>query len=205
MSRLLYFVIIVIGFLSIAQPIHAVVCGPPTDPSIERCATCDLCGLCQKDGVITYNSGNWEKCRNCLYPALTSVPASQFETLKIDATDNIPPTPIFGAHYTMIGCVNTGGDGFRGGGGTLGSSTLVNKLLDFIFKGVGAVAFLYLIFGAFTVLTSQANPEKLAQGKAMVVGALVGLVFALMSVFIVGLIGSGILKVPGFASPAPTP
>ena len=205
MFRLFYFVIIVVGFLSILQPVNAVVCGPLTTPGNERCATCDLCGMCQKDGVINPTPGNWEKCRNCLYPTLTSVPAGEFETLKIDAIDNIPPTPVFGAHYTMIGCVNTGSGGFTDSQGTLGSSTLANKLLDFIFKIVGAVAFLYLIFGAFTVLTSQANPEKLAQGKAMVVGALVGLVFALMSVFIVSLIGSGILKVPSFVSPTSNP
>lgn len=199
MSRLFYFVIVVVGFLSITQLAYAVKCGPSTDSDIERCSTCDLCGLCQKDGTITTTSGNWEKCRNCLYPDLTSAPIGQFETLKIEPTSNLPPTPIFGAHYTMIGCVNTGGGGFRDNSGTLGSSTLANKLLDFIFKIVGAVAFLYLIFGAFTILTSQANPEKLAQGKAMVIGALVGLIFALMSVFIVSLIGSGILKIPGFS------
>jgi len=205
MSRLFYFVIIIVGFLSIIQPVQAVVCGPLTTPGNERCATCDLCGLCQKDGVITTTSGNWEKCRNCLYPNLTSAPIDQFETLRVEPTSNFPPTPIFGAQYTMIGCINTGGGGFAGGSGTLGSSTLANKLLDFIFKIVGAVAFLYLLFGAFTVITSQANPEKLAQGKAIVVGALVGLIFALMSVFIVSLIGSGILKIPGFTSPPPTP
>ena len=205
MSKFFYFIVIIVGFLSILQPVDAVVCGPLTTPGNERCATCDLCGLCQKDGVITYNSGNWEKCRNCLYPTLTGAPASQFETLKIDATDNIPPTPVFGAHYTMIGCVNTGSGGFTDSQGTLGSSTLANKLLDFIFKMVGAVAFLYLLFGAFVILTSQTNPEKLAQGKAMVIGALVGLVFALMSIFIVSLIGGGILKIPGFASPTPAP
>ena len=205
MSRLLFFVIIVVGFLSLIRPAQAVVCGPLTTPGNERCATCDLCGLCQKDGIKTTTSGNWEKCRNCLYPDLTSAPIDQFETLKIDAINNIPPTPVFGAHYTMIGCVNTGNGGFTDSNGTLGSSTLANKLLDFIFKIVGAVAFLYLLFGAFTILTSQANPEKLAQGKAMVVGALVGLIFALMSVFIVSLIGSGILKIPGFTSPTPAP
>lgn len=198
MSKLFYFIIIIVGFLSITQPIYAITCKPVTDPGDVRCSTCDMCGLCQLNGTAKPTPGNWEKCRNCLYPGLTSAPASEFETLRIEPNSNLPPTPIFGAHYTMIGCVNTGSGGFRDSSGTLGSSTLANKLLDLVFKMVGAVAFLYLIFGAFTVLTSQANPEKLEQGKAMVIGALVGLIFALMSVFIVSLIGSGILKIPGF-------
>jgi len=170
------------------------------DCTAERCATCDLCGFCQLNGTPKPTPGNWESCRNCLYPALTGSSADSMETLRVDPATNIPITPQSGTHYTMIGCVSTG-DAFVNSGAASG---LVNKLLDLIFKTVGAIAFLYLIYGAFLILSSRSEPERLNQGKGMVYGALIGLIFSLMSVFLVNLIAQGILRIPGF-SPTPTP
>ncbi len=169
------------------------------DCTVERCTTCDLCGFCQDNGAPKPTPGNWESCRNCLYPNLAGTAAINMETLRVGA-DNLPITPQAGVHYTMIGCVNTG-DAFTNQGAAAG---LVNTLLDLVFKTVGAIAFLYLIYGAFLILTSRADPERLNQGKGVVYGALIGLIFSLMSVFLVNLIGNGVLRIPGF-SPTPTP
>jgi len=67
-----------------------------------------------------------------------------------------------------------------------------------VFSVAGGIAFLYLIYGAFIITTSQSNPERLNYGRRVVYGAITGLIFTLGSVFIVKFIASGILKIPGF-------
>ncbi|MCL4375133.1 pilin [Patescibacteria group bacterium] len=171
------------------------------DCTAERCTTCDLCGFCQDNGVPRPTPGNWESCRNCLYPDLAGAAATDNETLRV-GPENLPVTPKPGVHYTMIGCINTG-DAFTNQGAAAG---LVNTLLDLVFKTVGGIAFLYFIYGAFLILTSRADPERLSQGKGVIYGALAGLVFSLMAIFIVNLIGGGILRIPGFSTiPTPSP
>ena len=67
-----------------------------------------------------------------------------------------------------------------------------------IFSLAGGLAFIYLMYGGFIILTSQADPEKLNYGKRLLYGAGVGLIITIGSVFIVNFVGSGILKIPGF-------
>jgi len=69
----------------------------------------------------------------------------------------------------------------------------------------GGIALLMLMYGGFLILTSQAEPERLNYGRRVVTGAVIGLIFALGSVFIVNIIGSGILRLPGFGGAAPGP
>lgn len=154
----------------------------------NRYASCDACGLCQKDGQLFPTPGSWEACRDCIYPG-----ASGMETLLIEPTAGIPPTPAIGQHYTSLGCINTALGDFTQPGAAAGLSTL---LLGFIFRIAGGIAFLYLLYGAFLILTSQSNPERLEQGKKTVFGAVVGLVFVLMSVFITNFVANQILKIP---------
>ena len=101
-----------------------------------------------------------------------------------------------GRQFTMLGCIKAGtGVGFTNQKGT---PSFVQALLNVIFSLVGGLAFLYLMYGGFTILTSQADPEKLNYGRRLIYGAIVGLIITLASVFIVNLIGSGILRIPGF-------
>jgi len=181
MRRFLLFSVISYLLLVIAAPIF----------SQTRYATCDLCGYCPPNPPPS----NWENCRRCLYESANPDPAAQ-ETLSVSG-ENLPPTPIPGRWYTMIGCVNTNLGGFQNEGA---AASVVQILLRLIFSVAGGVAFLYLLYGSFLILTSQADPERLNQGKSIIYGAIVGLVFCLSSVFIINLIASGVLKVPGFES-----
>ncbi len=96
----------------------------------------------------------------------------------------------------MIGCLRTNlAGGFTERGAAAG---VVQTLLNLIFSAVGGIAFLYLLYGAFLVLTSQADPERLNQGKRVVYGAVIGLIFTITSVFLINFIASGVLKIPGF-------
>jgi hypothetical protein len=186
----------------------------------DRFATCDACGLCpiiendnnditKPGGTCTIPNdppppGNWKACVHCLYPDLyptTSVPQPEdCLTLKIVPDANQAPTVYPGRQYTMIGCV-TSEKGFENNTGS-GASSFTQALFDLIvFKMIGGIALLYLMYGAFLIITSQSDPEKLNHGKRVLLGSIIGLIFVLSTVFLVNLIGSNILKIPGFQGP----
>ena len=191
MRRLIFSVIIaLILFTSFLRPVQA---------QDTQYANCDQCGLCQRDGVVQPTPQSWEKCRECLYPNTSS--SDPLYTLVVDPTTNAVPTTQPGHLYTMIGCVQST-FGFTDDGA---ATSVVNLILGYIFKFAGGIAFLYLIYGAYIILTSQSDPEKLNYGKRVVGAAIVGLVFCLFSVFIVNLLATGILKLPGFSGDTPTP
>ena len=161
----------------------------------QRFATCDLCGYC----LGKKPPSNWESCRACLYPQANSNPEAG-DTLKINPETNIPPTPALGRWYTFLGCINTNLGSFEQQGA---AGSVVNTLLKIISSFVGGASLISLLYGAFIILTSQNNPEKINQGKRIVIGAIVGLTFAIFAVFLVGFIGEKVLKLPGFNSTAP--
>lgn len=156
----------------------------------DRYAVCDLCGYCPPNNPPS----TWEKCQQCIYPDASSDPQTK-ETLRIDPATNLVPTPRIGRQYTMIGCIRSDLGSFRSEGAAAG---VVQALLNIIFSTAGGLAFLFVLYGGFIIATSQSNPERLGYGKKIVYGAIVGLVFTLLSVFIVNLIAGGILKIPGF-------
>lgn len=188
-----------------------------------RYATCDLCGICPNvvngvspscsvtkpdpsdptnTKVINLFPGDWRACLKCVYDinATQALPNCDTLTLITDpAKPAEPPVlkkkPIIGRQYTMLGCIKAGTDvGFTD---QKGAPSFVQALLNVIFSLVGGVAFLYLMYGGFTILTSQADPEKLNYGRRLIYGSIAGLIITLGSVFLVNLIGSGILKIPG--------
>jgi len=164
----------------------------PLTQGQTRYAECDLCGYCPN--INSNPPDNWEKCRECLYPTADQ-DFAQKDTLKIDPTINVPPTPFPGRMYTMIGCIKSNLTNFTQEGA---ASSVVQKLLDFLFSIAGGIAFLYLLYGSYLVMTSKADPTKLQQGKRVILGAIIGVVFAVGAVFIINLLASGILKIPGF-------
>jgi hypothetical protein len=122
------------------------------------------------------------------------------ESLVIDPTTNLAPSPAPGKQYTFLGCLGGGNGGFTSEGAAGG---VVQSLLNIVFSVSGGIAFLYLIYGAFIITTSQSSPEKLNYGKRVAYGAIAGLIFVLGSVFIVKFIASGVLKIPGFGENNP--
>lgn len=147
-----------------------------TPTPVPNMANCDACGYCQGETPPSF----WEKCRNCLYPDLTAYPAESNKTLEG------LPTPNPERYYTAIGCASTNPGEFT------------KQLSDFFFRLVGGVAFLFLIYGAGVVITSQSDPERLNQGKRIIYGAIIGLLFVLLSTFIFNFIANTVLRIPGF-------
>lgn len=67
---------------------------------------------------------------------------------------------------------------------------------------IGAgLAFLLMLYGAFTFITSAGNPEKTKLGGDILTSAIIGLLFIIFSVFLLKVIGVDILNLPGFNAP----
>lgn len=62
----------------------------------------------------------------------------------------------------------------------------------------GAIAFLLLASGAFQILTSSGNPERVKKGTETITAAISGLLFIILSLFLLRLIGVEIFQIPGF-------
>ncbi len=72
------------------------------------------------------------------------------------------------------------------------------KLYEIGLGLVGGVALLSIIYGAFLVLSSQGDAQKLSQGKSYIVYALGGLALAVGGYAFYRIIGGNIIKIPGF-------
>lgn len=88
---------------------------------------------------------------------------------------------------TDLGCIPNDPLGF--------ASSLYGIGLTFI----GGVAVLSIIYGAYLVLSSQGDPVKLQKGKDYIVYAIIGLVLAVLGFAFYRIIGTNIIKVPGFS------
>ena len=148
-----------------------------TPVAAQGIANCDVCGYCDGGTIPT----DWEQCRQCVYPDV------QPNSPETGATTNGIPTPNPDYNYTMIGCISTKPSEF--------TTFIINKMIIPI---VGGIAFLYLLYGAGIVATSQTEPEKLNYGKRIIYGAIVGLIFVLLSTFFIKFIAIDLLKLPGF-------
>ena len=62
----------------------------------------------------------------------------------------------------------------------------------------GGIAFLLMISGAVQILTSAGNPEGIKNGTQTIFSAVQGLLFVVLSLFLLNLIGVEILHIPGF-------
>ncbi len=62
----------------------------------------------------------------------------------------------------------------------------------------GTIAFLCIIYAAFSYQTSRGNPEQIKKAQQLLVSCITGLLLIIFSVFILRLIGVNILQIPGF-------
>lgn len=89
---------------------------------------------------------------------------------------------------TAIGCIPVGSG---------------NELIAFILRlatGLGGgIALALILYGVFIVTTSAGMPDKLKAGSNIITSAVVGLIFILLSIFLVNLIGINILGIPGLS------
>ncbi|OGK29477.1 hypothetical protein A3D06_00015 [Candidatus Roizmanbacteria bacterium RIFCSPHIGHO2_02_FULL_40_9] len=146
----------------------------PTKIPRINIANCDVCGYCDGGQV----PGRWESCRKCLYKDTGNAPPASNKTL-IGI-----PTPDPGHFYTDFGCISTLPNQFAA------------QITSFFFSIVGGIAFLSFLYGSAIIATSRSDPSRLNHGKRIIYGAIIGLLFALFSIFIIKFIASG-LGLPG--------
>lgn len=168
----------------------------------NRFAQCDLCGYCNGQDA----PGDWNECAACVYPDIPIAPedANPLDNytleIKEDASRNfVQVTPYQGRMHTMLGCLSTNIGDFNVFDQNAGqvASPVINTILNMLFRIAGGLAFLYLLYGSYVVMTSRDNPEQVARGRATIIGSIVGVVFALSATLILNFIG-GTIGIPGF-------
>lgn len=95
-------------------------------------------------------------------------------------------TPREHTYYTAVGCLSTQSDLF------------VKSILSIVFGISGGIAFLAVLAGSITVLTSSGNPQRLQNGKDIITSSIFGILLILFSVFLLRTVGFDILRIPGF-------
>ncbi len=184
------FVFVLLLFISTTQPLFAA----------ERYTVCDQCGWCitpdpnpANPPVFPSQPQSWAECAKCLYDGADSTNKA---SILIPAANPTPPRPTPGRYYTGFGCISTNTDDFTKPGA---AGQVVAPFLNIIFSVTGAIAFIYLIYGTFLIVTSRGDFEQLNHGKRTVWGSVTGLIFVLTSVLLINFIGRGILRIPGFS------
>ncbi len=89
-------------------------------------------------------------------------------------------------YYTVLGCFSTQSDLF------------VKSILSFVFGIAGGIAFLAVLAGSSIILTSSGDPQKLQQGKEIIISSISGILLIVFSVFLLKVVGVDILSLPGF-------
>ena len=64
------------------------------------------------------------------------------------------------------------------------------------FGGFAATAI--IVFAGYQLLTSRGDKERIQAARERITSAIVGLIFIVLSLFLLSLIAGGILKLPGF-------
>ncbi|KKT30187.1 MAG: hypothetical protein UW41_C0021G0018 [Candidatus Collierbacteria bacterium GW2011_GWC2_44_18] len=90
---------------------------------------------------------------------------------------------------TALGCISTSVD-------ATGDSFFTSVIKIAVGLG-GGLALILMLFGVFIITTSAGIPDKLKEGQEIITSAISGLIFIILSVFLLRLIGVDILGLPG--------
>lgn len=94
---------------------------------------------------------------------------------------------------TAIGCISTSVDT------TSGQDTFFGSVIKIAVGLGGGLALILMLYGVFIVTTSAGIPDKLKEGQEVITSAVSGLIFIILSVFLLNLIGINILGIPGLS------
>ncbi|MGI6278377.1 MAG: pilin [Patescibacteria group bacterium] len=87
---------------------------------------------------------------------------------------------------TALGCIPTD------------PMALIKWIFPYLLGFGGLAAFALIVFSGIQILTSAGNPEKVQGAKETITSAITGLLFIILSLFLLRLIGADILQIPGF-------
>ncbi|HLD31312.1 MAG TPA: hypothetical protein VJB37_00220 [Patescibacteria group bacterium] len=75
---------------------------------------------------------------------------------------------------------------------------IIAQVIRVVLSLLGTIALVLVIYAGFTIMTSQGNEEKVAQGKKILINAVIGLVIILSALAIVQFIINSLLKATGY-------
>ncbi len=78
-------------------------------------------------------------------------------------------------------------------------ASLISFLLRWGIGIAGGIAVIFILYSAFLLITSSGDPKKVQAGQELLTAAIAGLVFLIMSVFILRVIGIDILGITQIA------
>lgn len=148
----------------------------------QTIGNCDVCGYCN-GMTLQQVPARWQSCRQCIYRGLGE---GEVNPLENKTLINLPSPDLFHI-YTDFGCLSSKPGEFA------------SQISTFFFSVVGGIAFMFFIYGAGVIATSRSDPGRLNQGRRIIYGAIVGLLFALFSVFLLRFIATGV-GLPGLGS-----
>jgi len=90
---------------------------------------------------------------------------------------------------TALGCISTSVE--------TGSNSFFTSVIKIAVGLGGGLALILMLFGVFIITTSAGIPDKLKEGQEIITSAISGLIFIILSVFLLRLIGVDILGLPG--------
>lgn len=77
-------------------------------------------------------------------------------------------------------------------------STFIGRIMKIAIGLAGGIALIFMVMGAIKILTSAGDPKKVTDGRDMIIAAVSGLLFLILSVLILRFIGTNLLGgVPG--------
>lgn len=133
---------------------------------------------CAYDGRI-----NW-----CTY---LGYPGSETPTVTPNSVFCDPAVGQSSGINTALGCIKFSD--------TSPGNDIITVILRIISGLGGGIALALILYGVFVVTTSAGMPDKLKAGSEIITSAIIGLIFILLSVFLVNLIGINILGIPGLS------
>lgn len=66
-------------------------------------------------------------------------------------------------------------------------------VFEIVLRIAGMVAVVFVIWGGFTYMTSQGQPDRLKAGQSTILNALIGLMIAVLAVVIVNVVGKSLV------------
>jgi hypothetical protein len=148
--------------------------GRSCDPSsgINQCGTYAACDAATKKCISTVENEDktWKLCQQ--------IPTEKQQTC-FDCFNN-------NGVWTAIGCIPTS------------PQEIIKTIVTIGMSLAGVVVLILILISAFTLSTSQGDPNKTKEAKEMLTSAIVGLLFIIFSVTILQFIGVSILNIPGF-------
>ena len=76
--------------------------------------------------------------------------------------------------------------------------SLIGVVFKYVVSVAGIGAILLLLLGAYKIILSRGDKEKLHEARDTITSAILGLVFIILSLVILQIIGVSILQIPGF-------